>query len=71
MAKKKLETDEDEYISVGEAAAYLSVYPGTIRKYFDLGILAGRKLPLGRRQISRRSVQALARRIKQGERVEA
>ena len=69
MAKKKLEQIEDDYVSTGYAATRLRVYPGTIRKYYDLGLLAGRKLPLGRRQILRRSLEALARRIEQGEKL--
>jgi len=69
MAKKKVEKD-DEYVSTSDAAARLGVYPGTIRKYYDMGILAGRKLPLGRRQILRKSLEALVRRMEQGEKVD-
>ena len=67
MAKKKV---EDEFVSIGYAALRLKVYPGTVRKYFDRGILIGRKLPLGRRQISRSSLDELANRLAQGNKVQ-
>ncbi|NJM39453.1 MAG: hypothetical protein HC853_01110 [Anaerolineae bacterium] len=70
MAKKKIEKEE-EYVGLAYAAVRLKVYPHTVRRYYDRGILSGRKLPLGRRQISKRSLEALLARIKQGEKVEA
>jgi hypothetical protein len=71
MAKKSKASDEDVYVSTGYAALKLGVYPNTIRRYYDRGILAGRKLPLGRRQILKRSLENLVERIKQGEKIEA
>jgi len=69
MAKKKASKSDEDFVSTGDAAARLKVYPTTIRKYFDLGLLTGRILPFGRRQISRKSLEALVRRMEQGEKI--
>lgn len=71
MTKKNTTPEEDIYVSISYAAGKLNVYTSTVRRYFDRGILAGRKLPLGRRQILKRSLEGLVERIKQGETFEA
>jgi len=66
MTKKS--TVED-FVSIAVAAATLGVYPGTIRRYFDRGLLEGKTMPFGRRKISRKSLDQLARRIERGEKI--
>ena len=49
-----------EYISTIEAAKMLGISYGTVQRYFDKGILTGRKQPItGWRSVSRKSVLAL------------
>jgi hypothetical protein len=70
MAKKKADTEEEKYVSTGYAAIKLGVYPNTIRKYFDRGLLTGQRLPFGRRRVSKKSLDELLRRVNSGEKFE-
>ena len=51
---------DDEYISTREAGEILGISLSSVARYFDKGILTGRKQPItGWRSVSRKSVLAL------------
>lgn len=51
-----------EYIKPGEAARIMGVSRDSIRRYVDLGLLAGIKTPGGQRRIDRDSVDSVIQR---------
>ncbi len=59
----------EEWLRPGEAAKLLGVSLTTISRYVDQGLLEAQRLPSGQRRISRRSVEELRRKGRDGDQV--
>jgi predicted site-specific integrase-resolvase len=63
MTKK---SDNDEYMTITDAAKLLGVYEKTIANWFDRGYIEGKKTILGTRKPSRASIMKIKKKLEGG-----